>query len=253
MFETKLTLDKNACDGIQNKLYKLEYKIRLLGGDTKRENAFGRSALYIKCNCNIKEKVVSLIKDSLVGIYCKTYKREYVVKNLSCIRITNYEKRETLISALTVFDREMDEELVRSRLSIRSEFAIDAFFTFRLGELISKWENAIKIANDNVGLLFDESNFYLFIKFLLSTAMPKSETVRICKTSKGYMLKPNFLPPLNFTLSEQKKMFSALIDIAPMFVQVVDEASKNSLIQGIKGMFDVKSKNKLLIFGENVY
>ena len=67
------------------------------------------------------------------------------------------------------------------------------------------------------------------------------------------MLKPNFLPPLNFTLSEQKKMFSALIDIAPMFVQVVDEASKNSLIQGIKGMFDVKSKNKLLIFGENVY
>jgi len=78
------------------------------------------------------------VDDKIADVICVAYKYCLFDKTISAYGLTKTE-REILISSVIAADMDDDKRFVKSRLTYRSEGAIDGLYNFRLQPLKKKW------------------------------------------------------------------------------------------------------------------
>lgn len=190
------------------------------------------SCLRISCERKRKTLTVKVIKELISDSLLRLAKKEYIKDGL-CKCGYNFDGNgRLLLDALVTFDRERDYIDLSRNLSIYKVVSLDGYFAFRMQQIKMRWDKLIAITKENLRMInADKCAFSLFIKFILSTAMPKSNFVRIVSVGNSYLLKPDGFPPMRICGGFNALLLS-LIEIAPMQIdssRVTDHDEKKQL------------------------
>lgn len=248
MLETKMTISENRSRWTEAGEERLMSGLAALGGRYTYEYAYGRKVMTVTYPRAARTEAERAVKRFLSDIFCRSVKRDYLVSRLK-LPMLGENSREILLRTLIAFDRDRDAELVRRKLKLSSEISIDGFYRFRLSELDARWLEIARLTEENVALLYDEGALDLLLKFLLSAVEPRSETVSVSETERGYLLVEPGEPD---RLLCRKELIPALVDIAPMEIVLENGITDRALGVRISSIFDVKGANNTLIFGENM-
>lgn len=108
-----------------------------------------------------------VVKERLAEILGIGYKYAYLKEKLhACLP---KRERKLLIAALIAADYEGDKAYIRSKIGDLGEFAIDGFYTFRLGSLREKWTRII----DYIPEGFSSQDLKKFCEFLVGESKNK--------------------------------------------------------------------------------
>lgn len=113
------------------------------------------------------------VEHAVTALLLGRAKYDYVNANLGTIRLPQ-KSRKLLCHALTGFDRETEEEIMKSILSVGKVFAVDGFYRFRMGELTSRWDEICKLAKEHGAYLSDEETMNELLRFLIDASRTKS-------------------------------------------------------------------------------
>ena len=240
MFEIKLTFSYLSFDRIKDDWLTTKASLRNLGATLLCGDCYGRKEAIILVNRYNKEKALAIIKRFLVKAYCEVEKREFMKNELKRIFCGTLLKRQPLLQAMVVFDRASDEKNLLDSLKIKREFSYDGFLSFRLNSLKKAWRECVELVKENACLLQSDNTALLFLRFLLSTAKPKSKVVRICRTSKKLIVKSSFSSPKYFEQNDYRSLMNELIDLAPMTIYTFGTNYKQ-----INELFEVKEVSDL--------
>ncbi len=240
MFEIKLTFSYSSFDRVKDEWLIASSSLIDLGAKLHENYCYERKEVLILVDRFNKEKALYIIKRFLVKAYCEIEKRAFMEKELKRLYFISLTKKQPLLQAMTVFDRASDEKTLFESLQIKSEFSYDGFLLFRLNNLKKAWIECAELVKENACLLQNDSAALLFIRFLLSTARPKSKIVRICRTSKNLIIKSSFSRPKYFALSDYRSLINELIDVAPITIYTFGANCKE-----INELFEVKEVNDL--------
>lgn len=250
MFDFVLSYNGEFADILNYDIKGFAERVRALDATVTDRQSYGRHMIRILCSARRKNAVVAEIKGFLIRCFCEILKRNYFVRALRCASLPMHEK-ELLIETLVAFDRETDCESVRRKLVLRSEISLDGFYAFKMSDDVARWESEARLATENDALFFDAEKFKLLLRFLLSTVIPKSETVWFCEgRDGGYFVKPDGGELL--VVGSARELIKLFIDIAPIEVKLTGEMCNNETLCRICELFDVKTAFHALNFCENI-
>lgn len=252
MIERKLVIDVKMYNIIAHEIEKLANELQ--DYDIKTDFCISKRniKLIIKSKNENDVYIYEKIQKYLLDIYSRILKRRFFQKKMNVFYKKIKENDcEFLLNTFVVFDREGDREEIMNRLRIDEIFCIDGFFNFRLKELREKWLDIFLLAQSNSLLVQDEKSFNTFLRFLLSTASPKSNEVKIKVLNGKYKIFTNYSNSNKNTLLNETALLNELIDVAPNFILIDGYMSNKKFLCRLKDIFDVKYLNKTLIFGEN--
>lgn len=249
MFKFALSYSGDFADVLNCNIEKFVYRVRESKAVAKREQAYGRYIIRMSCSARQKSAVVAEVKGFLVYCFCEVLKRNYFTNALRYVLLPQREK-EMLIETLVAFDRETDHESVSKKLVLRNEISMDGFYAFKMTDDVSRWKSEANLALENDALFYDSEKFKLLLRFLLSTVIPKSETVWACEGSDGrYFIKTDGGELCS--ADNERELIKLLIDIAPIEVKLTSEICNNETLCRICELFDVKTIFRALNFCEN--
>lgn len=237
MPETRIYFDRDDAADITEDIHALNARLAPIGGGASVECALRYAVVTAIFGLRGEESGRAAVTDFLTGIFCRLYKRRYLTKRLRMFRLKP-ATLEILVRTLIAFDRERDEEYVKSRLVLSRVMSAEGYYTFRLRGLDERWNEIARLTEENAALIYDDGALNLLLKFLLSAVAPRFECVRINETSGGYILRCEgeadrlIAPP---------ELVPALIDIAPMEVVLENGITDGALISRISNIFDIRS------------
>lgn len=113
------------------------------------------------------------VENAVAALMLGRVKYEYVGAHLGEVRLPT-ASRKLLCHALAGFDRETEDEIIREILTVGKTFSLDGFYRFRMGELISRWSEICKLANEHGAYLTDEETMNELLRFLIDASRTKS-------------------------------------------------------------------------------
>ena len=249
MFSTRLILSHRKFQELNSEVESLLSSINCKNVSVEILEIYGRIEIRFFSTLKHKEEVVRKIKAFIIYAVCVAEKKKYISNKISNYKCSfTPQQYSLLINSLVVFDRERDETILRLMLNLTDEFSLDGFIAFRISSLKERWEECVNLVKENYALLYAQKTYDLFLRFVLSTAEPKSEVVRIFQTEKGYIVKANFQLPITLSFENDIRMMEKLIEIAPVTIFVFGD--NNIMLNTLSGLFEVKTVNKKLINGK---
>ena len=134
-----------------------------------------------------KARLSFLISDVISDAISTFYKMEYIENNLK-IPIKDEINLKAFKKALVAFDRETDKYIISRALKLNKSVFLDSFYQFRLKQLRSKWQEIIKLANDNASYLLCNDTFIDLLKFLIENIEISRGLVNVVKKEETFML-----------------------------------------------------------------
>lgn len=180
-----------------------------------KEPPFNKIVLAVKKEFRPETEIVLLKTISLV--ICCYFKAEFLNRHLFLpshdeIGVTAFKK------ALINFDKETDYFLISKNLRFEGNLYLESFYEFKLRKLREKWEELIKLANENRDYLVSVDAFNDLLKFLIDNLdickdeidviEEEDEHYYVCdEGKKGEMMGSSALVSLLIDLSPQKINF----------------------------------------------
>ncbi len=128
--------------------------------------------VVVGCDEIEKPRLNFILGDIISDAISTFYKMEYIDENLR-VPISNVVNISAFKKALVAFDREVN---------------LDALYNFRLKSLRSKWQEIIKLANDNASYLLCNDTFVDLLKFLIDNIEISRGLVNVVKEEERYKL-----------------------------------------------------------------
>lgn len=125
-----------------------------------------RVSVVFACEEIEKGKLQYYIADSISKAICLHFKEKYLDKKLKIMNKNDIEIF-TFKKALVCFDRETDRYIINKHLSLENNIVLESFFYFKLQAIQEKWEELVKIANDNSTYLLSNDSFLELLRFLI--------------------------------------------------------------------------------------
>ena len=133
--------------------------------------------------------------------------------------------------ALVVFDRETDRYIVTHNLKLNEKFFIESFYDFRLRQLRSKWQELIKLANENANYLLCNDTFIDLLKFLIENIEISTGCINVVKENDSYKICDE-----NFNEIEQEQdkenneafLITSIINLSPKRINIYCDDTENS-------------------------
>ncbi len=242
MFELTISISQDKQLHIHALYLKLAKEVKADGGVIAEHNHENRASLAIAVPKNKREYYKSKIADYIVFIIIDEYKFNFYKNNL-------YPMGEGILcqaflKAISIFDAEIDCEIIKEQLVFSSEILIDSFYFFKLQNLTARWERTANIINEN-HILSSETAMIEVLKYLTISSENLSVSAEVLFSKKQIKLKGLTLGKC-FKRDTQgySNFFTELVRLNPVKINLKFSA-------GVKK--DFVSDLLLKIFSEKVY
>lgn len=187
--------------------------------------------IVVACEEIERPRISFFICDAIAEIITTDFKLDYINRNLH-LPIHNQLNLDALKKALVVFDRETDRYIVTHNLKLNENFFIESFYNFRLRQLRSKWQELIKLANENASYLLCNDTFIDLLKFLIENIEISTGCVNVVKENDYFKICDE-----NFNEIEQDNeinqnneafLITSIINLSPKRINIYCDDSENS-------------------------
>jgi len=230
MFEFSIALSEQKADSAK-KLYKeIKSTASSFGAVVTSYSENGKIFIVVACDDIEKPRISFFICDAIADIITTDFKLDYINKNLH-LPIHNQLNLDALKKALVVFDRETDRYIVTHNLKLNEKFFIESFYDFRLRQLRSKWQELIKLANENANYLLCNDTFIDLLKFLIENIEISTGCINVVKENDCYKICDE-----NFNEIEQEQdkenneafLITSIINLSPKRINIYCDDTENS-------------------------
>ena len=167
MFELSISTTLCKQHYIQELYDKLKDEIKNDKGLAIKQNFFGRSYFAIAVPDKKKEFYKSKILDFIVFMIIDDYKFNFFKENLQLVEQNIIS--QSFLKAISIFDSEIDTEIIKRQIEMKNEVLVDSFYYFKLGSLKSRWIKTATIINQNQVLYSSESTIEVLKYLTLSS------------------------------------------------------------------------------------
>lgn len=192
-----------------------------------------------------KEVFNKIICTELTRFFSYYFKIDFFKKNL-VLKMLNNVYSEMFIRALSRFDQNLDIRDITLAIYEFNTINLQSFFYFRLTGMKRRWEELIKLTNENTVWQLSKQSFEDLLKFLISNLESQIDFVDIVINDKTTIIYDK-----NNNIITQKKIkaeFSkfwivmALIKFSPKNINI--QANENINLSLIDKFFDANIKLK---------
>ncbi|MCR5553311.1 MAG: putative sporulation protein YtxC [bacterium] len=240
MWEQTLSVSSNE-SAMLNYIYsKISSQVKFVGGLIIKVNLKGRSKLTLAVPKKQKDYFVLLLLELISEVITIKYKSEFIFNN---VRLTLGDNltQSALISALAVFDKQTDKDIIKKNLILESELNLDRFYYFKLGLLRDRWSEICSLVeNNSINLKLTNSGLNL-IKFLVQTSEINSFEVHLFKDNDKLVIADSNFVPLTLldeiSSLNESNIVSNLIELSPAKI-VIHNLNENRLISCLESIFE---------------
>ncbi len=186
MFElmVSITQDKQAL--IHDLYLKLSGEVKKEKGIIAEHNYNGRATISVAVPEKKKEYYKSKILDHIIFIIIDEYKFNYYKENLQILG--QNVVCQSFLKAISIFDADIDKEVIKQKIELKGEVLVDSFYYFRLGSLKARWAKTANIINQNQ-VLSSLSSMLGVLKYLTMTSENLSVTTEVSIGKKQIKMK----------------------------------------------------------------
>lgn len=241
MWEFSLKLDGSFLELYSYIYNRLNLLIKNYGGVITEQKQSDEHIITLACEDFDRNRVNFYVADCLTDAICVKYKQIYLEKRLN-ISQSNDLILIALKNALIGFDKETDKFIVNKYLKLSRTLNINSFFNFNLQCLREKWNELIRIANENCGVMVSSDTYIELIKFLVDNLEIVSSTINVVANDGQYNIYSEDFGEIE--LSDESNIYSSdgaiisnLIDLSPKKIVMYCDDTQNSLCNLIKQIF----------------
>lgn len=217
MWEFSIGMDSDKVEMAKYIYNNLKERVEEVSGIITSYEQTGKIIIVIACENYEKNRLCYHISDVLTYAICTFIKEEFLEKNLKLPKKTELELF-TFKKALVSFDRETDRFLINRQILLEESLYIEPFFYFKLQSVKEKWEELLKIANDNSTYLLSNDAFLELLKFLIDNIEISYDEINVIfKDDQIFLLGNDFesLPNLNSEIIDECTLVSKLLELSP--------------------------------------
>lgn len=163
------------------------------------------------------EYAQELLANIIAKIICTNFKSDFLDKRLflpsqDSINLTAFK------NALINFDKETDYFIISKNLILEGEIYLESFYNFKLLRLQDKWNELIKLANENREYLVCKDAFFDLLKFLIDNIDVSKREIEVFEEEGGYRIlsiSENDLGDYENQIFTSEAMISSLIELSP--------------------------------------
>lgn len=205
--------------------------------------------IIVACEEIEKSRMSFFIRDAIADVISIFYKLEYIERNLK-LKLKEEVYLDAFEKALIAFDRDTDKYLITHNLNIENVIFVDSFYNFNLRQLRGKWQELIKLANENASYLLCNDTFIDLLKFLIENIEVSSGLVNVVKGENSFLIcdeKFNMIDTEEQGLCSLKKsetkdaevdLITSLIALSPRKINVYcNQYENNSTLTLISQIF----------------
>ena len=193
----------------------------------------GRATMTLAVKREKKEYIKSVVISEIADVIISHYKYKFLMDRIS---YSNEDEKETLVKALTEFDKSTDKDLAIKNIIFSNNLLLDSLYHFKLGELIS----------NNLPNLIAGDCLFDMMKFLIKQSPPKIEELYIMDNKDEVVLMKNNLSYGGLCFKKSSRTFERdiidnLISLAPRKIFITQDAySKIKFASKIEDLFEGK-------------
>jgi len=206
-------------------------------------NTYSLLIAYPDANKDIFDKI---IRTELCRYFTYYFKIDFFRHNL-VLENVNSIYAEIFIRALSRFDQNLDINDITLALMDFNIINLQSFFYFRLTNMKRRWEELIKLTNDNTIWQLSQHSFEDLLKFLISNLEPQIPYISIeiyDKLTKIFDKKNNIVVQKKIKAEHsQLWLIMTLIKFAPTNINIKNQSKKANLTL-INKFFTPKIKYK---------
>lgn len=143
--------------------------------------------LCIGADGKAEKKAAAIVKRALTELFLGREKKNYLTAGVEKLKISS-GSRKLLVHALTGFDREAEEKLMRNSLRFRRFFDIDGFLSFRMKEFYARWKEMCDLAGQHGSFLLNEDTFNDLLRFLIDASKRRDSRAEVIRVDGRYRL-----------------------------------------------------------------
>ena len=243
MFELTLCLACERQKFISVFFKQIEKEIKKDSGILVKQNFGGKSYLAIAVNDDKKDYVKSLVLDFIVKIIVEDFKynffKEHIISN-SCGLFT-----DAFFMAVSIFDSEIDKEIISSLIEFDSEIVIESFYYFKLQGLKEKWQRTANVINQN-GIMNNDKSVLEVLKYLCAVSENNAVLVNLLFSKDKIELKNYY---------SEKKFKCDFVGLSNLYLEIIRLNPMKITIKGDDGEQNYENVSETLksVFEDKIY
>jgi len=187
MWEYSITMDSDKARIAKYIYTRLKPDVESVKGVITSYEEMGKINIVLACKKLEKNRLSYHISELISYVVSTFLKEEFLDKNL---KFPQKDKLElfTFKKALVSFDRETDRFLINKYLVLEENLILESFFHFKLQPLKEKWQELVKIANDNSTYMLSDDSFLELLKFLIDNIEIASDELNVVFQQEKIMI-----------------------------------------------------------------
>jgi hypothetical protein len=217
MWEFSVGMDSDKVDMAKYIYNNLKDRVEEVAGIITSYEQTGKINIIIACGDCEKDRLCYHISDTLTYAICTFIKDDFLSKNLKLPKKSELEMF-TFKKALVSFDRETDRFLINRQLVLEESLYIEPFFYFKLQSLKEKWQELLKIANDNSTYLLSNDAFLELLRFLIDNIEISFDEVNVIFQDDRILLLNNDFKAIQYidsVLKNECELVAKLLELSP--------------------------------------
>lgn len=231
MFEFSIALSEQYSLSAKRLYKEIKHSASSFGAVITSYSENGKIFIVVACEEIEKPRISFFICDAIADVITTDFKMEFINRNLH-LPIHNQLNLDALKKALVVFDRETDRYIVTHNLKLNENFFVESFYEFRLKQLRNKWQELIKLANENASYLLCNDTFIDLLKFLIENIEISTSCINVVKENDNFKICDENFNEIEqeYELKDNNEAFliTSIINLAPKRINIYCDDSENS-------------------------
>ena len=218
MYELTLCLAAERQKCVHEFCKTIDDEIKKRNGILIKQNAGGKCYLAMAIDEKNKDYLKSLVLDFVLKVVVEEFKFNFFKDNI--IVKNNGKVTEAFLMAVSIFDAEIDKEIISSLLEFKDEIVIESFYYFKLQVLKDRWQRTANIINQN-GIMSNERSMIDVLKYLCAVSDNNSVLVNLM-VNNGKIEMRNFSRAKKFKPDKEgiSNLYAEMIKLNPMKINI---------------------------------
>ena len=173
MWEYSVTFNQESEEVVSSFLNIVKKEVLKHNGIVVLTKQSSNRKIVIAVDKTYKQEMEICLLKAVSFIICNYFKEEFLDKHL-CLSNKDEMSMIAFKKALINFDKETDYFIISKNLTFEGNLYLTSFYKFKLVKLREKWQELIKLANENRDYLISTDAFNDLLKFLI-------DNLDICK------------------------------------------------------------------------